>query len=61
MEVLVDSFDPQTGEYMGHSQKMSPLVDFNVKFVDNGNVKCYTYVKVKIYDFDGSDYKGEIV
>ena len=61
VEVLVDSFDPQTGEYMGHSQKMSPLVDFNVKFVDNGNVKCYTYVKVKIYDFDGSDYKGEIV
>ncbi len=61
VEVLVDSFDPQTGEYMGHSKKMSPLVDFNVKFVDNGNVKCYTYVKVKIYDFDGSDYKGEIV
>ena len=61
VEVLVDSFDPQTGEYMGHSQKMSPLVDFNVKFVDNGNVKCYTYVKVKIYDFDGNDYKGEIV
>ena len=61
VEVLVDSFDPQTGEYMGHSKKMSPLVDFNVKFVDNGNVKCYTYVKVKIYDFDGNDYKGEIV
>ena len=61
VEVLVDSFDPQTGEYMEHSKKMYPLVDFNVKFVDNGNVKCYTYVKVKIYDFDGSDYKGEIV
>ena len=61
VEVLVDSFDPQTGEYMGHSQKMSPLVDFNVKFVDNGNVQCYTYVKLRIYDFDGNDYKGEVL
>lgn len=61
IQVLVDSYDIETGLYIGHSQKMSPLVDFNVKFVDNGNVECYTYVKVKIYDFDGSDYKGEIV
>ena len=61
IEVLVDSFDSNTGEYLAHSRKMSPLVDFNVRFVDNGNIDCYTYVKVKIYDFDGSDYKGEVV
>ena len=40
---------------------MSPLVDFNVRFVDNGNVECYTFVQVKIKDFDGSDYIGEVV
>lgn len=61
VEVLVDSYDAQSGEFLGHSEKMSPLVDFNVKFVDNGSVELYTYVKVKIQDFDGSDYKGEIV
>lgn len=61
IEVLVDSFDQNSGEYIGHSQNMSPLVDFNVRFVDNGNINCYTYVKIKIYDFDGSDYKGEVV
>ena len=61
IEVLVDSFDSSSGEYIGHSQNMSPLVDFNVRFVDNGNINCYTYVKIKIYDFDGSDYKGEVV
>ena len=61
VEVLVDSYDVQSGEYISHSEKMSPLVDFNVKFVDNGKVECYTYIKVRIYDFDGSDYKGEII
>ncbi len=61
IEVLVDSFDSQTGEFLAHSKKMSPLVDFNVRFVDNGNVECYTFVQVKIKDFDGSDYIGEVV
>ena len=61
IEVLVDSFDSQTGEFLAHSQKMSPLVDFNVRFVDNGNIKCFTYVSVKIKDFNGSDYIGEVV
>ena len=61
MEVLVDYFDEKTGEYCGHSQKLSPTVDFGVRFVDNNSVSVADIVKVKIYDFDGSDYKGEIV
>lgn len=61
IEVLVDSFDENTGEFTGHSQKMSPLVDFNVCFVDNGNISCQSFVKVRITDFDGSDFKGEII
>lgn len=61
IEVLVDSFNENTGEFTGHSQKMSPLVDFNVCFVDNGNISCQSFVKVKITDFDGSDFKGEVI
>lgn len=61
IEVLVDSFNENTGEFTGHSKKMSPLVDFNVCFVDNGNISCQSFVKVRITDFDGSDFKGEII
>jgi len=61
IEVLVDYFDENTGEFCGHSQNLSPLVDFGVRFVDNNNVKVCDFVKVKIYDFDGADYKGEIL
>ena len=60
LEVLVDYFDESTGEFCGHSQNLSPLVDFGVRFVDNGSIKVCDLVKVEIYDFDGNDYKGEI-
>ena len=58
---MIDFFDEETGEYVGHSQKLSPTVDFEVRFVDNGIVDIAQFVKVKIYDFDGEAYKGEIV
>ena len=61
MEVLVDEFDETTGEFCAHGEKTSPLVDFGVRFVDNGSVNISQIVKVKIYDFDGSNYKGEIL
>ncbi len=61
MEVLVDYFDENTGEYCSHSQNLCPMIDFGVRFVDNGNIKIGDFVKVKIYDFNGEDYKGEIV
>lgn len=61
IDVLVDYFDQNTGEFCGHSQKLSPLVDFGVRFVDNNSVNICDIVKVKIYDFDGYDYKGEIL
>lgn len=61
IDVLVDYFDERTGEYCSHSQNLCPLVDFGVRFVDNGSVKIGDFVKVKIYDFDGEDYKGEII
>ena len=58
--VLVDSFDSDSGEFIAHSQNLSPSVDFGVRFVDNGNIKCQTFVNVKITDFDGSYFKGEL-
>lgn len=61
MEVLVDNFDETTGEFVAHSQNLSPMVDFGVRFVDNGYIKTSTFVKVKIYDFDGSYLKGELL
>ena len=61
IEVLVDEFDQTSGEYLCHSQKLSPSVDFGVRIMDNNSVKPNDVVKVKIYDFDGNDYKGEIV
>ena len=61
IEVLVDYFDPETGEFCAHSQKLSPTVDFGVRFVDNGSIKVCDIVKVRIYDFDGADYKGELL
>ncbi len=59
MEILVDSFDESTGEFQGHTQNHSPLVDFGVRFVDNGCVRVGEFVKVKIYDFNGNDFIGE--
>ncbi|MBE7073884.1 MAG: 30S ribosomal protein S12 methylthiotransferase RimO [Clostridiales bacterium] len=61
MIVKVDYFDDNNGEYVCHSEKLSPLVDFGVRIVDNNSVKVNDFVKVKIYDFDGNDYKGEII
>ncbi len=61
IEVLVDRFDESTGNFVGHSQNLSPLVDFGVRFVDNGCVRVGDFVKVKIFDFDGSDFKGEVL
>ena len=61
VEVLVDYFDEQTGEYCGHSQKLSPTVDFDIKFVDNGNVRVGDFIMVRLTDFDGSGFKGGII
>lgn len=59
IKVLVDYFDENTGEFVGHSNFLSPTVDFDVKFVDNGNIQLNTFVEVKLFDFDGKSYSGE--
>lgn len=59
--VLVDYFDESNGEFVGHSEFLSPTVDFDIRFVDNGNVKIASTVQIKIFDFDGKSFKGEVV
>ena len=60
-KTLIDYFDDSTGFFVGHTEFLSPTVDFGVRFVDNGSVEISTFVKVKIYDFDGSYLKGELL
>lgn len=59
-KTLVDYFDSSTGLFMGHTEFLSPTVDFGVKIVDNGNVKVGEFTMVKLLSFDGADYKGEV-
>lgn len=58
-KVLVDYFDETKGVYVGHTEFLSPTVDFGVEIVDNENVKVGQFVTVKFVDFDGENYKGE--
>ncbi len=60
-EVLVDFFDENEGVFVGHTQFLSPTVDFGVKIVDNGNVEAGKFVNVKFTDFDGQNFKGECI
>ncbi len=61
IEVLVDEYDENDGTYVGHCKFLSPSVDFGVKIVDNNSVHIGEFVMVKLNDFDGNFYKGEVV
>lgn len=56
--VLVDYFDENSGYYVGHTEFLSPTVDFGVEIMDNENIKIGEFVNVKFVDFDGQNYKG---
>lgn len=57
-KVLVDYFDQNTGDYVGHTEFFSPTVDFGVEIEDNGNINIGEFVNVKFVDFDGQNFKG---
>ena len=59
-KTLIDYFDNSTGVYIGHTEFLSPTVDFEVQIVDNGNIKAGDFVSVKFMSFDGSAFKGEV-
>ena len=58
-KTLVDYFDETKGVFVGHTEFLSPTVDFGVEIVDNGNIMAGQFVNVKFIDFDGENYKGE--
>ncbi len=58
-KVLIDYFDENKGVFVGHTEFLSPTVDFGVEIVDNGNVKVGDFVQAKFVDFDGTNYIGE--
>ena len=58
-QVLVDYFDEEKGSFFGHSEFLSPTVDFGVEIVDNENVQTGKIINCKFVDFDGQNYKGE--
>lgn len=57
-KVLIDYFDQEKGNFVGHTEFLSPTVDFEVEIVDNGNIKVGDFVNIKFVDFDGNNYKG---
>ncbi len=57
--VLVDYFDESKGVYVGHTEFLSPTVDFGVEIVENENVAPGKFVNVRFVGFDGENFKGE--
>jgi len=56
---LIDYFDESKGVYVGHTEFLSPTVDFGVEIEDNKNIEIGKFVDVRFVDFDGENYKGE--
>jgi len=57
--ILIDYFDETKGVYVGHSEFLSPTVDFGVEIEDNRNIEIGKFVEVEFVDFDGENFKGE--
>jgi ribosomal protein S12 methylthiotransferase len=57
-KVLIDYFDENRGIYVGHSEFLSPTVDFAVEIEDNINIETGKFVDVQFVGFDGENYKG---
>ncbi|MBP3619321.1 MAG: 30S ribosomal protein S12 methylthiotransferase RimO [Clostridia bacterium] len=55
---LIDYFDENKGVFVGHTEFLSPTVDFGVEIVDNGNIEVGQFVYAKFVDFDGENFKG---
>lgn len=60
VEILIDFFDENAGNFVGHSEIQSPTVDFGF-VIDNPNLEIGTFVKVKCVGFDGENYIGEML
>lgn len=57
-KVLIDYFSEDSGVYVGHTQFLSPTVDFGVEIEDAKGVEVGKIIDVKFVGFDGENYKG---
>ncbi len=60
-KVLVDNFDNSTGNFFGHTEFLSPTVDFGVEIIYNEKVSIGDFVNVKFISFNGENFKGELL
>lgn len=60
-EIVIDSFDSETGYFEGRSRKMSPNVDFCVKIPCSQNVEIGNFYTVKYTNFKEYYFIGEVV
>lgn len=59
-EVVVDSFDEETGYFEARSQKMSPNVDFCVKIPCSQNIEIGKFYSVKYISFENYYFIAEL-
>lgn len=59
-EVIVDSFDEQTGYFEARSERMSPNVDFCVKIPCTQNVEIGKFYHVKYISFENYYFIAEL-
>ena len=57
IDAMIDGFDESNGLYIAHTQKLSPNTDFGV-LVEGENLRVGEIIKIKIIDFDGSNFGG---
>ena len=62
MEKTIPFSFTSDNELLEESLNIKGLNNVKIKdmYVDNGNMKVGDFVEVKIFDFDGQNFKGEI-
>lgn len=60
VEVLIDSFNKETGFYEGRTNKMSPNVDFYINIEDNPQISIGEFYKVIINSYENYAFTGKL-
>ena len=60
VEVLIDSFNKETGFYEGRTNKMSPNVDFYINVEDDPQIIVGEFYKVIINSYENYAFTGKL-
>ncbi len=60
IEVLVDSFNQETGYYEARSNKMSPKVDFYINLESDNQIQIGNFYIVKIIDYKNYSFIAKL-